>query len=71
MATELTCPMVGKVVSVLVKEGDRVELNQTVFVIEAMKMNVDVVAPASGVIKEIKVKPGDVVDTGALMAIIE
>lgn len=71
MATELTCPMVGKVVSVLVKEGDRVEVNQTVLVIEAMKMNVDVVAPASGTIKDIKVKPGDVVDTGMVLALIE
>ncbi|MCR4419797.1 MAG: acetyl-CoA carboxylase biotin carboxyl carrier protein subunit [Clostridia bacterium] len=71
MATELVCPMVGKVVSVLVKDGDQVQANQTVVVIEAMKMNVDVVAPASGTIKDIKVKPGDVVDTGMVMAIIE
>jgi biotin carboxyl carrier protein len=63
--------MVGKVVSVLVKDGDQVQANQTVVVIEAMKMNVDVVAPASGTIKDIKVKPGDVVDTGMVMAIIE
>lgn len=71
MATEFTAPMVGKIVEVLVAEGDAVKADQPCFVMEAMKMKIDVVAPASGTIKGIKVQAGSAVTAGALLAEIE
>ncbi len=47
MATPVTVPMVGKIVSVSVKVGDRVEENDQVAVLEAMKMEMPVVSPIS------------------------
>lgn len=69
--TLVTAPMVGKVLSVAVNVGDRVEEDDTVVVIEAMKMEVPIVAPASGVIKEIKAAPGQMVESEAVLAVIE
>lgn len=71
MAVEVRCPMPGKVVSVLIKEGDQVKENNKVFVIEAMKMQIDVVAPADGTVKEVRAKEGVAMDTGAVMAVLE
>ena len=56
MATPVTVPMVGKIVSVSVKVGDRVEENDQVAVLEAMKMEMPVVAPVSGVVKKVLLK---------------
>lgn len=69
--TLVTAPMVGKVLSVAVNVGDRVDEDDTVVVIEAMKMEVPIVAPESGVIKEIKVTPGQMVESDAVLAVIE
>lgn len=71
MATEVTVPMVGKIVSVLVKVGDTVNEDDQIATLEAMKMEMPLVAPVSGVIKEIKVAPGDEVEADAVLAIIE
>ncbi len=69
--TEVVAPMVGKVVRIVVAVGDKVEMDDPVVVIESMKMENQVVAPVSGVIKEIKVTPGNVVKSGTVMAVIE
>ncbi|MFQ5950184.1 MAG: biotin/lipoyl-containing protein [Nitrospiria bacterium] len=71
MATSVTAPMVGKILKVEKKVGDRVEEDDVVIVMEAMKMEVPVVAPASGVLKEIKVAPGQAVETEDSLAEIE
>jgi biotin carboxyl carrier protein len=71
MATEVTVPMIGKIVRVDVKVGDKVNEDDTIAVLEAMKMEMPIVAPVSGVIKEIRVQPGQDVDTDAVIAIIE
>ena len=63
--------MVGKVLQVLVSVGDTVEEDDTIVVMEAMKMEVNVVAPAGGRVAEIKVKPGDSVETDDVVAVIE
>jgi biotin carboxyl carrier protein len=63
--------MVGKILKVEKKVGERVEEDDVVIVMEAMKMEIPVVAPASGVIKEIKVSPGDAVETEQALAEIE
>ena len=71
MATSVTVPMVGKIVSVTVKAGDRVEENDQVAVLEAMKMEMPVVAPITGTVKEICVAAGQEVEAEAIIAVIE
>jgi biotin carboxyl carrier protein len=65
-----TAPMPGKVVKVLVAEGDPVSAGQTLLVLEAMKMEHTVRAPADGTLSRLAVSSGDQVDTGALLAVI-
>ena len=71
MATPVTVPMVGKIVSVTVKVGDKVKEDDQVAVMEAMKMEMPLVAPVSGVIKEICVSAGQEVEAEATIAVIE
>lgn len=63
--------MVGKVLQVLVKVGDSVAEDDTVVVMEAMKMEINVVAPLAGRIAEINVAAGDSVETDQVVAVIE
>ena len=60
----------GAVWKILVKEGDRVEKDQQIMILEAMKMEIDVVAPVSGVITKILVNTTDAVEEGETLAII-
>ena len=68
---DVTVPMQGTVVKVVVVEGDAVEAGDTVIVLEAMKMENNVTAEKSGTIKEIKVAVGDSVSGGDIVAVIE
>jgi biotin carboxyl carrier protein len=63
--------MPGKVIEVLVAEGDNVEKGQGLVIVEAMKMENEVRSPIAGEVKEIKVKPGDAVEGGAVLLIVE
>ena len=63
--------MVGKVLQVVAKVGDTVEEDDTVVVMEAMKMEINVVAPVAGRVAEIRVGPGDSVETDQVVAVIE
>lgn len=67
----ITVPMPGKVVAVLVAEGDAVEKGQGLVIVEAMKMENEVRSPITGAVKEIKVKPGDTVEGGAALLVVE
>lgn len=71
MATNVTVPMVGKIVAVTVKVGDKVAENDQIATLEAMKMEMPVVAPVGGVIKEILVSPGQEVEVDGVIAVIE
>ncbi len=61
MSVPVNAPMVGKLISIDVKIGDKVKQNDAVATIEAMKMMVKVFSPADGEVKEISANPGDVV----------
>jgi 3-methylcrotonyl-CoA carboxylase alpha subunit len=61
----LTAPMPGKVVSIAVKAGDAVYKGQALAVMEAMKMEHTIAAPADGVVGEVLFAPGDQVTEGA------
>ena len=69
--SEITAPMGGKVIDIKVNPGDSVNEGDEVVIIEAMKMELPVVASASGTIKEIKCKKGDAVEADAVLIILE
>jgi biotin carboxyl carrier protein len=69
--TTVVCPMAGLVFKCLVKPGDLVTVNQTVIVLDAMKMETPVVAPVSGTVRAVLVKEGDAVDEGHCLLQIE
>ena len=61
---DILAPMPGAVLEVLVAEGDRVERNQTVMLMESMKMELVITAPSAGVVRRVSVEPGQQVDRG-------
>lgn len=63
--------MVGKILRIEKKVGDKVEEDDVVIVMEAMKMEIPIVAPTSGVVKEIKVSPGEAVQAEDTLAEIQ
>ena len=65
--TSVTSPMPGSVLGVKVNVGDKVSAGQTMFVLEAMKMENEIVAPVDGTVASINVKTGDTVDTDQVM----
>lgn len=71
MATEVTCPMVGKIVKVDVKVGDKVNEDDQVAILEAMKMEMPIVAPAAGTVKEILAEAGQEVEADTVIATLE
>ena len=68
--TEAIAPVNGNVWKILVKEGDRVEKDQQIMILEAMKMEIDITAPVSGVISKILVNTTDSVEEGQSLAFI-
>lgn len=71
MSVEVLAPMPGKIIDVLVNVGDKVSEDDELLILEAMKMENPVYAPADGVVKEIKVKKDDTVDSDQLLMTIE
>jgi acetyl-CoA/propionyl-CoA carboxylase biotin carboxyl carrier protein len=67
---EVSVPMQGTIVKVLVAVGDAVEVGQAVVVLEAMKMENNINADKAGVVSEVKVAPGDTVGGGDVVVVI-
>ncbi len=68
---QITAGMPGKIVKVLVKPGDKVSAGQTLLVMEAMKMENDMKASHDVTIKEVRVKEGQSIESGALLVVFE
>ncbi len=68
---DVVAPLAGKILAVLVEPGSKVDEDDELAVIEALKMENHVYAPSAGTVKEIKVKVGDSVEDGALMLVLE
>jgi biotin carboxyl carrier protein len=66
----LTAPMPGTVLSVLKKTGDKVKNGDVVLILEAMKMENEVVAAVDGIITQVLVGKGSVVKTGDPLVLI-
>ena len=61
---DILAPMPGAVLEVLVEEGDRVERNQSVAILESMKMELVITAPRDGVVRRVSVEAGQQVERG-------
>jgi biotin carboxyl carrier protein len=68
--TQIKAPISGRVIDVLVKDGDEIKNGQLIFVLEAMKMQNQINSPRKARISEVKVKKGDTVKTGQILATI-
>ena len=64
---DVPSPLAGKVVSIDVQLGQKIEAGAQLLTLEAMKMNTYVFAPAAGMVKEILVAPGDAVAEGQVL----
>ncbi|MFP3999477.1 MAG: biotin/lipoyl-containing protein [Desulfobacterales bacterium] len=71
MAEQIKAPLAGKVVSILVNQGDSVEEDEEIMVLEAMKMETSVYSTADGKVSEIKVKTGDTVEEDDVLMVLE
>jgi biotin carboxyl carrier protein len=68
---KITAPMPGKVVRLVVHEGDEVDVGGGVAVVEAMKMQNEIKSPKKGTIQKILVAEGAAVNAGDVLAIVE
>ena len=59
------------VIEMLVKVGDTIKVEQSLFTVESDKASMEIPSPAAGVLKELKVKIGDTVNIGDLVAVLE
>jgi biotin carboxyl carrier protein len=71
VADEIRAEMVANVWKVVAATGDRVDDGDTLVILESMKMEIPVLAESSGVVAEIAVNEGDVVQEGDLIARVE
>ncbi|MBE6888905.1 MAG: biotin/lipoyl-binding protein [Ruminococcaceae bacterium] len=69
-SASINAPMPGTIVDVKVKVGDKVSNGTVVAVLEAMKMENDIVCDRDGVVASVNVNKGDAVDTGAVVVTI-
>ena len=67
----ITAPMPGKIISVKAKVGDKVSPDTLICVLEAMKMENEILSGVGGTVKEIKVKPGETVEGGKTLVLVE
>jgi acetyl-CoA carboxylase biotin carboxyl carrier protein len=68
---EILAPLAGKVLDVLVEVGAKIDEDDEVVIIEALKMENTVYATSGGTVKEIKVNKGDSVEDGAVLIVLE
>ena len=68
---EVKSEITGKVWKIETELGGRLEEEDTILIIESMKMEIPVMAPVAGILKEINVKEGDDVSEGQVVAVLE
>ncbi len=70
MSQTIRAEMVASIHTVVAAAGDRVEIGDTIMLLESMKMEIPVVVEQAGTVLEIAVAPGDVVREGDVLAIL-
>ena len=68
--SEITAPMGGKVIEVKVKPGDVINEDDEIVILEAMKMELPIMASSSGTVKEVNCSQGDSVDADAVLIVL-
>jgi biotin carboxyl carrier protein len=68
---QIIAPMPGKIVRIMVRAGDRVEANDGLVVVEAMKMQNEMKSPKAGTVVTLNVETGATVNGGDVLAVIE
>jgi biotin carboxyl carrier protein len=71
MAVEVRAPLNGSILDIMVEPGAKVEVDDELLVIEAMKMQNLIYSPAAGTVKDVRVQKGDKVDDETILIIIE
>ena len=69
-AITVSAPMPGKVLSINVKAGDAVKSGDVLLILEAMKMQNEIMAPADGTVSDVRVSAGQTVATGDVMIVL-
>ncbi len=71
MSEEVTAPMAGNIWKILVKVGDQVQFEDELMVLEALKMENPIYAPADGTVAEIKVSENDAVEANQVLMVLD
>lgn len=71
MATSVEAPMVGKILKIEKNPGDHVDEDEVIIVMEAMKMEIPIVAPVTGTLTDLKISVGQAVEAEQVLAVIE
>lgn len=69
-APTVSAPMPGKVLEIKVKAGDAVKSGDVLMILEAMKMQNEIMAPADGTVSDVRVSAGQTVSTGDVMIVL-
>ena len=69
--TEVRAELVGNMWKIVVEVGQRVEEDETLMILESMKMEIPITAPVAGTVREIRVAEGDVVREGQVVAVLD
>jgi acetyl-CoA carboxylase biotin carboxyl carrier protein len=69
--TEVKAELVGNLWKIVVEVGQQVEEDDTLMILESMKMEIPITTPVPGTVKEIRVAEGDVVQEGQTVAVVE
>ena len=68
---DITAHMAGRIIDLMVNEGDAVTEGQTVIILESMKMEMPITTSISGIVKTVNCLVGDAVSKGAKLMVIE
>ena len=68
---EVKAELVGNVWKIVAKPGDTVTEDQTLLILESMKMEIDVVAPRAGTVLEIRVQETEIVKEGQVLVVMD
>jgi biotin carboxyl carrier protein len=71
MAHAIVAEIVGNVLTVVVKNGTKVLAGDTIIILESMKMEIPVLTEYDGVVRDVAVSEGDVVQEGDVLAVVD